>query len=745
MGLALLSAPAAGAHAQETRCERGDVEVRSLSFTGNAAFTDAELEAGIVTTPSSWARRTLRIIGTRRCLDPRAFQDDVLRLTIFYRNQGFVNATVDTVVTSLGRARVAVRFVVTEGRPMLVDTVRVAGLDAVPERAEVLAKLPTTVGGRFDRYANRASRDSITSRLRDNGYPDAETYLGYDTRTDEMRATVEFTVDAGPRRRIGRVAIARTGRDGRPPAVTESAVRRLAGLREGELYRERLLERAKRTLYQSEAFGQVSVQPGEVAPDSTLTVDVAVTESYLRAARLGGGWGTLDCFRATGEFTEYNLFKTATRLELRSRLSKIGIGAPLDGAKNLCQTAGKDIYSGNLNYYVGATLSQPSLLRASFVPTLSLYSERRSEYNAFLRTTPVGASVALAKSLPRRTHGFAYTIEYGRTEAQPALFCAVFNACEAQDRLALQQTQRLAVISASTGYERTDNPLDPSEGRVGRVEARYASRFIGADPSLEFTRLTADGSLYFPLGTDVVLATRLRVGVVLGPTFALGGAARFVPAQERLFAGGPTTVRGYRQNELGPAVYIPTAYDTVDASGMRVGAPATAGDTVYFRANADSVGQRAVPTGGNTLVVANVEIRFAGPFLQNLLRWTLFADAGQVWNRGQGLSGLRSSAIRWTPGFGVRIKTPIGFLRADLAYNPYRRTSGAAYFDAPVASGGALYCVSPTNVLPVTMQGTGSAARLVQAEGPCPGSFRPPTGSNFFSRLTPSIAIGQAF
>ena len=54
--LALLVATAAGA--QETRCERGDVEVRSLTFGGNVAFSDAELVAGIVTTPSSWARRT---------------------------------------------------------------------------------------------------------------------------------------------------------------------------------------------------------------------------------------------------------------------------------------------------------------------------------------------------------------------------------------------------------------------------------------------------------------------------------------------------------------------------------------------------------------------------------------------------------------------------------------------------------------------------------------------------------------
>lgn len=747
-GLALLPAAARGAHAQETRCESGDVEVRALTFVGNAAFSDAELASGIVTTPSSWARRSLRIIGTRHCLDRREFPDDVLRLRIWYRNHGFVDATVDTVVTAAGRGRVAVRFVIAEGDPILVDTLRVTGLDAVPEREAVLARLPATLGGRFDRYANRASRDSITDRLRDNGYPQAEAFLGYDLRTDLKRATVQFTVEPGPRRQIGRVAIERTGRDGRPPAVTERAVRRLAGLREGELYRERLLERAKRTLYQSEAFGQVEVQPGAVAADSSLTVDVVVTESYLRGARLGGGWGTLDCFRTTGEYTEYNLFKTATRLELRSRVSKIGIGKPLDGAESLCPAANEDIYSGDLNYYVGATVSQPALLRASFVPTLSLYSERRSEFNAFLRTTPAGASLSLARNLPRRTHGLAYSIEYGRTEAQPALFCAVFNACEIEDRLALQRTQRLAVLSAASSYERTDNPLNPSVGRVGRVEARYASRFIGGDAALQFTRLTADGSLYVPLGTDIVLATRLRVGIVLGPTFALGEAARFVPAQERLFAGGPTTVRGFRQNELGPAVYIPSAFDTVTAGGARVTTPIAAGDTVYFRSNADSVSQRAVPTGGNTLIVGNAEIRFAGPFLPNLLRWTLFADVGQVWNRGEGLAALRSSAIRWTPGFGVRVKTPIGFFRADLAYNPYRRTSGAAYFDAPVLAGGrggALFCVSPLNALPVTLQGSGTEARLVQREGSCPGTFRPPTGSNFFSRLTPSIAIGQAF
>jgi len=742
VGLALLLAAAPPLVAQETRCERGDTEVRKLAFSGNTAFTDADLAAGIVTTPSSFLRRVFRIGGQRRCLDQREFPLDVLRLTVWYRNHGFVDATVDTVVTPVGGNRIDVRFVITEREPVLVDTVRFEVLVAVPERTQLMRGLPTRVGGRFDRYANRATKDTLARRLRDGGYPDAEAFLGYDLRTDARRATVVFIANPGSRRRIGGVLVTREGRDGRDAEVTEAAVRRLAGLQPGDLYRERNLERAKRTLYQSEAFAQVEVEPGDVRPDSTLTVDVSVAESFLKSARLGGGWGTLDCLRATGELTDYNLFKTATRLELRGRLSKIGMGAPLDGAQQLCsRIARDDPYSDTLNYYVSATLSQPSLLRASFVPTLSIYSERRSEYKAFLRTAPVGAALAFNRALPRRTHSFGYSIELGRTDAQPALFCAVFNACVQADQDALRALQRVAVVSAGSGYERTDNGLDPTRGVTARVDARYASRFTGSDSTIQFARLSTDGAFYFPVSEDIVFALRLRLGGVLGPTLALDENDRFVPAQERLFGGGPNSVRGFRQNELGPTVYIPDSYETVD---RQTGLPVTTvapGDTVYFRA-ADSLSNRAVPTGGNAMVVGNLEMRLASPFLPALLKWVAFVDAGRVWNRGAGVSRLKFASLAVTPGIGIRIRTPIGYLRADIAYNDYRRPAGAAYFDAPLDEGGLLYCVSPGNTLPVALNASGV---LEQQAGPCPGTFRPTRPMNFLSRLTTSIAIGQAF
>jgi outer membrane protein assembly factor BamA len=737
--LLALTRPAAIA-AQETRCEAGDIEVAALIFRGNTAFSDAELAAGIVTTASSRLRRLTRIVGARHCLDQDALPLDVARLRLWYRNHGFLEATVDTVLSVVGTRRVDLRFVISEGEPVLIDTLVIAGLDAVPEREDIWRRLPTTNGGWFDRYATAATRDTITRRLRNNGYPDAETFLGYDLRRDERRATVTFEVVTGPRRRIGRVDLTHEGRDGAGPEVGPTAVRRLAGLQPGDLYRERLLERAKRTLYQSEAFSQVAVEPGEVLGDSLLAVEVSVREGFLRAARLGGGWGSLDCFRMTADITEYNLARSATRLEIRSRVSKIGIGEPLAGAPSLCPQAQNDIYSRDLNYYVGATLSQPAVLRSSFVPTLTLYSERRSEYNAFLRTTPAGGSLNLARAVGRRAQSLGYTMEYGRTEAQPALFCAVFNACEDRDRDALQRPLRIAVLSGGSSYERTNDPLDPSNGVMGRVELRYASRIVGAERDIDFSRVTLDGAVFRSLGRDVTFAMRLRLGSVFGSNFSLRQTATFIPPQERLYVGGPTSVRGFRQNELGPAVYIPTSYDTVGTDGLPRASVAL-GDTVFLRTNSATANQRAVPTGGNTSLIGNFELRIVSPLLPSLLKWTLFTDVGELWNRGAGVQGLGFRQLKWTPGAGVSVRTPIGFLRADLAYNRYARPGGAAYFDAPVATGGALYCVSPTNRLPTTLRD----GVLVQASGSCPATYAPRVQRDFFGRWTPSIAIGQAF
>ncbi len=729
--------------AQSLSCGSGDAEVASLRFEGNTAFSSATLADGIVTTPSTWARRTFRFLGTRRCLDRREFALDVVRLLVWYRNHGYTAATVDTVVTPVDAHRLAIRFSIREGAPMIVDALTITGLDGVADSARLTRGLATVLGRPFDKYANEATRDTLTTRLHDTGYPDAEVFVGYDTRVADRRATVSFSVATGRRYRIGAVTATVTPQPGSPRAtITPRSVLGAASLASGALYAEKELARVKRTLYQTEAFAHVDVvADSTLAPgDSTIAVRLDVTEGLMRAARLGGGWGSLDCIRATGDLTQQNFLGGIRRLNLRAQVSKIGVGKPLSGLEALCPQAKNDTYSKDLNYSVGATLTQPPLYR-DFTPSLALYSERRSEYNAFLRTTPVGGSLALSRARGGLSQSVSYTAEYGRTEAQPALLCAVFNACVEADRESYGRLQRLGVASVSVARDASDDPANPTSGSVLRLEYRTAGSYTASDPRLRFNKLLADGSVYWSATPSVILAARARFGAVVGGSLSFSNAALFVPPQERLFAGGPSTVRGFPQNELGPAAYIPTTFDTVRANGARGGDPANPADTVYYRARADSGGRRVVPTGGNALVVLMLEARIRSPLLSDLLQFATFADVGEVWNRGSNGANLGFKSLQWTPGIGVRVRTLIGYVRLDWAYNPNQRPAGAAYFDTALSAGGALFCVSPGNTLRVTTV----AGVPQQAAGSCPATYQPAREAGFLRRTNLSFAIGQAF
>lgn len=747
--LALLACAAAfprALRAQDLVCETGDVEVRRLRFEGNRAFDDRELGAVVQTTPSGFSRRLLGFFGARRCLDREELPRDSLRLLIFYRRQGYWRSSVEYEVRPLRPEVVEVRFAIHEGEPVILDSLGIAGLDALPpgDRTRVLRNLPIATGRPFDQIALTAARDTIERRLRNFGFPRAQVVKWFDMDTVLFRATAGLEAAPGPLAYIGEIRVTVDPLADKGQQIPERMVRRLLGLRRGAVYRERELVTAQRNLYQTEAYSHVEIRPAadslQPRPDSVI-VDVHLVEAPMHAARVGAGWGSIDCFRAQGQLIDYNFLRRAQRLELTARVSKIGVGAPLDGIEQLCyEDAKADPFSNKLNYYASATFRQPLLFGLRNLPTVTLYSERRSEFKAYRRTTPIGFVTTLTRDLARRRPlplALTYRLEYGQTEAQPALFCAVFRACERAAREQLQQRQRLAVASGTLTRDRSQSELGlafgPTRGTIVRTEYRHASPYIGSDANLYFNTARGDASAYWRLSTRGVLAARLRVAGVFGQQLSLEAARQYVPQEERLYAGGPGTVRGFRQNELGPTVYVVQRLDSVFL-----------GERWYYQVTPATVESQPVPTGGNTLFVGNLEYRWISPFLPRYLQWALFTDVGEVWNRS-GRSGLDYRNVKWTPGAGMRVSTPVGAIRVDVGYNPYSRPPGAVYFNAPpdVEGNAPVYCLSPGNRLRISPRAGGGNPE--QEGGTCPATFQPPEPQGFFRRLTFNFSIGQAF
>jgi outer membrane protein insertion porin family len=113
-----------------------------------------------------------------------------------------------------------------------------------------------------------------------------------------------------------------------------------------------------------------------------------------------------------------------------------------------------------------------------------------------------------------------------------------------------------------------------------------------------------------------------------------GEVVQSLPASERFFAGGDTTVRGFSLDRLGNQ-------QTITATGF--------------------------PTGGNGEIILNAELRVS---LVKSLAAGLFLDAGNVFLEA---SDITVTDLRPAAGFGLRYRSPIGPLRVDLGFNLDRR------------------------------------------------------------------------
>jgi outer membrane protein assembly complex protein YaeT len=641
--------------------------VRQLKFEGNDAIPDEVLASAIGTTNSNWfARafffRTLGFLGAKRYFDEQEFRRDVVRLEVLYRRSGYPDAVIDTLVRRTPED-VYITFRTKEGDPLVVNSFTVNGLDSLPPRLRrtVVLDLPLQQGDPFNRFAMQASADSITRRLRDRGYPSARVFSAFESNKETKSASVTLEAEPDGRARIGRIRVIGAER------VDTALIRQLLVSRPGRRYSQEELFQSQRNLYESDLFRFATVnidstayQPGA----DSVPLLVQVNEGKRR--RIGGGLGyaTNDCFRGSLGWTSRNFLGGGRILDLTSRASKIGVGEPVDWglAENLCSASRDDtVGSAKVNFYLGASVRRPAFFSPNNAITLSVFTERRSEYKVYLRQE-TGVSLALTRTTPRRRNPLAltYTVSYGRTEATEESFCAYFSACTADVIEPLRENRVLATLSALATFSRVNSPVDPTRGSLATLELTFRSKYIGSSSLQQFTRFSAGSSWYRPLSRDVVFSWRVRGGVIFSPTLDVAtGSGAFIPPEQRFYAGGPNDVRGFERNELGPVVYVvpKSAVDTAVSRGVEI--------------PADSV--RVAATGGNTFVLGNVELRVPSPVFSSRLRLAAFVDAGGVWQR-QGPSS--SHVIRVTPGIGIRLATPLGPARLDVAYNPYKLQPG---------------------------------------------------------------------
>jgi outer membrane protein insertion porin family len=200
----------------------------------------------------------------------------------------------------------------------------------------------------------------------------------------------------------------------------------------------------------------------------------------------------------------------------------------------------------------------------------------------------------------------------------------------------------LGLFSAGFTRDTRDSALNPTRGQLFSAEHSVAERIFGGNES--FNRFFGNYQYYrtlpqsTPLLRDSVFGAAARIG--LASPFGVTPTGTFddelLPISERFFAGGATTLRGFRFEAAGPQAILE---------------PRFPGELPAL-----------VAVGGNALTIFNFELRYP---LTRRLRLVPFYDLGNVFPR---VSDISFSGMTHSVGLGLRINTPIGPVGIDYGY-----------------------------------------------------------------------------
>jgi outer membrane protein assembly complex protein YaeT len=502
-----------------------------------------------------------------------------------------------------------------------------------------------------------ASRNKVLLAYLNAGFSSATVVLRPVLSEDHARADLQFQITEGPQSIVDHIII--VGNTRTDPRIIQRELRFTPG---GPLGLADKLE-SRRRLGALGLFRRIGID--ELPPSAEGRRDVVVTVEEAAATTLSYGGGleitrrlmsTVPGEKASQQFDfgprgffdigrrniagknrSVNLF---TRLALRP-----------DNATTTDPTTDPGVF-GFVEYRVVGAYREPRALgmrNADLTVTAVVEQGVRTSFN--FKRQGVNADVTRPFS-PRIRGNVRYSFSKTRTFDEQLTEKEQFQIDKAFPEV------RLSSFSGGVLFDSRDDVLEPARGSLLTGDVTLAARALGGE--VGFLKSYMQGSWFhgLPGRRRIVFATRAAVGLADGfPRVATIENAdgttspaiiEDLPASERFFAGGGSTIRGFGLDE--------------------VGAPNTISPTTGF------------PTGGNAVLIMNVEVRVPVPIIKGM-GIAAFVDGGNVFRR---VTEFDFGELRGSYGVGLRYRSPIGPLSFDVGFKMDRRVIGGT-LEPPMA------------------------------------------------------------
>lgn len=611
-------------------------KIRQINVVGNEVFTEEDiLEDFELKTPNwlSWYRQDDRY-------SRESLQGDLEKLRSYYMDRGYANFDIQSTQVAIAPEKddIFITVNIDEGEVFKISDVKLAGTFVVPE-SELRNYLLVRPGDTFSKKQITNTQELIQNRLGLEGYAFAKVdpVPTPDAKTGEVALT--FFVDPGNRVYVRHIVFNGVTK------INDDVLRREMRQLEGAWLSNVLLERSKQRIQRLPFIEKVESETKPV-PGSADLVDVEFEIKEGPSAQLGGGIGYSESqsFILNGNYADSNFLGSGERVSV-------------------------DLNSGRYSKVYGISHTDPYTTIDGVARTMS-FTYR--DVTQFVSASSDFSSESLALGID---YGYPISefqsLRVGLSAQRSSLITGEGSAEQAREwvrnngdyrqRIIPEQDYGNGFIAPGTVLDTTQ--FDTYELVVGwsfdsRNRALFADRGMRHTLSLSYTLPFSDVE-YYSVNYDylqfVPLIGRWTLAMAAELGFAMDiGDTTASPPYRNFFAGGPDTVRGYRESRLGPK---------------------------------DSFGN---PFGGNLKVAARAELIIPTPEKwATSARATVFYDIGNVFSTGNryqffGLDGVtpvdytfKYDKLKHSTGVAVQWLAPLGVFRFSYAFplNAYRGDS----------------------------------------------------------------------
>jgi outer membrane protein insertion porin family len=596
-------------------------KIRQINIVGNEAYSDDDLlEAFKLGTPNwlSWYRQDDRY-------SREELSGDIESLRSYYMDRGYANMDVESTQVAIAPDKddIFITLNVKEGEVYRISDVKIAGNLVVPER-DLKGLVQVRKGDVFSRKMVTATTELMALRLGQDGYAFAkiDPVLKENTETREIELT--FLVDPGNRAYVRNITFSGT------TGINDEVMRREVRQMEGGYLSNAAVDRSKVRLQRLPFIEKVETETTPVpgTPD-LVDVNYEIKEGLPGQFSGGVGYSESQSFLLNGSFVHSNFMGTGNRVaaELNAgqyskvfSLSHTDPYTTVDGVSRTVSATWRQIEqftqsssdfeteTGTLGVDYGWPISEFQSVRVGL-------SAQRSD----LFTDPNSSAAEALYWV--RNNGNPYT-EVSLVGVPPiglTYYGTKFDTFE---------------TSVGWSFDSRNRALFADRGARHRLGASYT--IPGSD--VEFYSLNYDYLQFIRLGKWLTFMFNSEVGYgkALGDTTSM-------PPYRNFFAGGPETVRGFRESRLGPR---------------------------------DSFGN---PYGGNIKFTNQAELLLPMPEKwRNSARFSLFFDIGNVFSDEDinfvGEDGVTPvdyefsfDKLRYSTGVAVQWMAPLGVFRFSYA------------------------------------------------------------------------------